>query len=171
MKWKWSLLSHVWLFMTLWTVAHQAPLSLGFSGQEYWSGLPSPSPGDFPNPGIEPGSPALQADSLPSKLPGKPQEAIMSDYLLNASYFLHTWAPLPGFVQPHAHLFVICVSSISHITGLVMFSYASLSVAQPCWNPAVPSIPGETGSQGSRGGGKRVDWNLRPELLHSVLFL
>ena len=51
-------------FMTLWTVACQAPLSMGFSWQEYWSGLPFPSTGDLPNPGIEPGSPAWQADSL-----------------------------------------------------------------------------------------------------------
>ena len=47
-----------------WTVAHQAPLSMGFSRQEYWSGLPFPSPGDLPNPGIKPTSPALQVDSL-----------------------------------------------------------------------------------------------------------
>ena len=53
---------------TPWTVACQAPLSLGFSRQEYWSGLPFPSPGDLPNPGIEPGSPALQADSLLTEL-------------------------------------------------------------------------------------------------------
>ena len=54
-----------------WTVARQAPLSMGFSRQEYWSGLPFPSPGDLPNPGIEPGSPPLQADSLPTELQGK----------------------------------------------------------------------------------------------------
>ena len=54
-----------------WTVAHQAPLSMGFSRQEYWSGLPCSSPGDLPNPGIEPGSPALQADSLLPKPRGK----------------------------------------------------------------------------------------------------
>ena len=53
---------------TPWTIAHQAPLSMGFSRQEYWSGLPFPSPGDLPNPGIEPKSPALQADSLPTEL-------------------------------------------------------------------------------------------------------
>ena len=53
--------------MTPWTVAHQAPLSMGFSRQEYWSGLPFPSPGDLPNPDIEPGSSGLQADSLPSE--------------------------------------------------------------------------------------------------------
>ena len=52
-------LSHVRLFVTPWTVAHQAPLSMGFSRQEYWSGLPFPSPGDLPDPGIEPRSPAL----------------------------------------------------------------------------------------------------------------
>ena len=57
-------LSRVQLFATPWTVAHQAPLSMGFSRQEYWSGLPFPSRGDLPDPGIEPGSPALQADSL-----------------------------------------------------------------------------------------------------------
>ena len=50
-------------------VAHQAPLSLGFSRQEYWSGLPFPSPGDFPDPEIEPMSPALKADSLPAEPP------------------------------------------------------------------------------------------------------
>ena len=59
-------LSHVILFVTLWTVSRQAPLSLEFSRQEYWSGLPFPSPGDLPDPGTEPGSPALQADSLQS---------------------------------------------------------------------------------------------------------
>ena len=52
-------LSRVRLFATPWTVAYQAPLSMGFSRQEYWSGLPFPSPGDLPNPGIEPGSLAL----------------------------------------------------------------------------------------------------------------
>ena len=65
-------LSRVRLFATLWTVAYQAPPSMGFSRQECWSGLPFPSPGDLPNPGIEPGSPALQADALPSEPPGKP---------------------------------------------------------------------------------------------------
>ena len=57
-------LSRVRLFVTPWTVAHQAPLSMEFSRHEYWSGLPFPSPEDLPNPGIKPRSPALQADSL-----------------------------------------------------------------------------------------------------------
>ena len=60
------------LFATPWIVAHQAAPSMGFSRQEYWSGLPFPSPGDLPDPGIEPRSPKLQADALTSELPGKP---------------------------------------------------------------------------------------------------
>ena len=65
-------LSHVRLFETPWTISYQAPLSMEFFRQEYWSGLPFPSPGALPNTGIEPGSPALQADALPSEPPGKP---------------------------------------------------------------------------------------------------
>ena len=65
--------SCVWLFATTLTAAHQAPLSWEFSRQEYWSGLPFPSSRDFPNSGIKPRSPALQADSLPLELPGKPE--------------------------------------------------------------------------------------------------
>ena len=57
--------------MTPWTIAHQFPLSMEFSRQEYWSELLFPSLGDLPNPGIEPGSPALQSDSLPPEPPGK----------------------------------------------------------------------------------------------------
>jgi len=56
-------------FVTPWTVAYQVPLSMGFSRQEYWNGLPFPSPGDLPDPGIEPGSPTLQADALASEPP------------------------------------------------------------------------------------------------------
>ena len=64
--------SPVQLFVILWTVVYQVSLSMGFSRQEYWSGLPFPSPGDLPDPGIKPRSPALQADTLPSEPPGKP---------------------------------------------------------------------------------------------------
>ena len=69
MKVKVKSLSSVCLFMTPWTVACQAPPSMGFSRQEYWSGMPLPSPGHLPDPGVEPRSPALQADSLLSELP------------------------------------------------------------------------------------------------------
>ena len=77
LKMRWSevkSLSRVRLFATPWTVAHQAPPSMGFSRQEYWSGLPFPSPGDLPNPGIEPRSPTLQADALTSEPPGKTKD-------------------------------------------------------------------------------------------------
>ena len=69
------------LFATLWTVAYQAPPSMGLSRQEYWSGLPFPSPGDLPDPGIEPRSPTLEADALTSEQPGKP----------NRTQQYHTW--------------------------------------------------------------------------------
>ena len=87
-KVKVKLLSCVGLFATLWTVAYQAPPSMGFSRQEYWSGLPFPPPVDLPDPGIEPGSPTLQADSLPSELPGKP---LLKPYcLLSTASWIHS---------------------------------------------------------------------------------
>ena len=65
-------LSYVQLFATPWAVAYQAPLSMEFSRQEYWSGLPFPSPGDLPYPGIKPRSPALQVNFLSAEPQGKP---------------------------------------------------------------------------------------------------
>ena len=70
-------LSRVQTLATPWTVAYQAPPSVGFSRQEYWSGLPFPSPGDLPDPGIEPRSPTLDADALTSESPGKPNCAVV----------------------------------------------------------------------------------------------
>ena len=67
-------LNCVRLFVTPWTVDHQAPLSMGFYRQEYWSGLPIPSPGALPNPGIEPASPAPAGRFFTTELPGKPQQ-------------------------------------------------------------------------------------------------
>ena len=66
------MLSHVLLFVTPWTVAHQVPLPMGFPRQEYWSGLLFPSPGDLPDPGIKPESPALAGRFFTTELPGKP---------------------------------------------------------------------------------------------------
>ena len=66
------LICYLEVVLTPWTVAHQAPLSMEFFRQEYWSGLPFPSPEDLPYHGTEPGSPTLQADSLLTELPGKP---------------------------------------------------------------------------------------------------
>ena len=67
-----SRFSHVRLFAAPWTIAHQVSLSTGFSRKEHWTGLQCPPPGDLPDPGIKPVSPALQADSLPTEAPGKP---------------------------------------------------------------------------------------------------
>ena len=75
---------------TPWTIAHQAPPSMELSRQEYWSRLPFPSPRDLPDPGIEPGSPALLADALPSEPPGNPKEGV----------YVPTSRPVPGCL-PH----------------------------------------------------------------------
>ena len=80
-----SLFSRVQLFATLWIVACQALLSMRFSRQAYWSGLPCLPPGDLPNPGSESRYPALQADSLPSEPPGKPKPATIFPYLGNVT--------------------------------------------------------------------------------------
>ena len=92
-----KLLSCVRLFATAWTVAHQAPLSMEFSRQEYWSGLPFPSPGDLLDPGIEPGSPALQADALPSEPPGNPVFLIYWSYI--SFLFLSLSSSFPGILE------------------------------------------------------------------------
>ena len=86
-SWVW-LLIRVWLFVTPWTVARQARLSMEFSRQEYWSGLPFPAPGDLPDPGTEPRSPALLVDSLPTEPPGKP---IIKGYILNWVISFFKW--------------------------------------------------------------------------------
>ena len=91
-------LSRVRLFATLWTVARQAPLSMGFSRQEYWSGLPFPSPGDLPNSGIGPRSPALQTDALSSEPPtsGKGSHFIsfvhLTTYYVCSTYIIQIYA-------------------------------------------------------------------------------
>ena len=84
-KVKVKLLSHVRLFVTPWTVAHQAPLSMGFSRQEYWSGLPFPSPGNLPDPRIEPRSPTLQTGTLTSEPTGKPYAESLENKELQGS--------------------------------------------------------------------------------------
>ena len=80
--------------VTPWTVAYLAPLSMGFSRQEYWSGLPFPSPGDLPDPGIEPGSPALQTDALPSEPPGKYGEPLLLVFIIQLIFHV-----LPLFLR------------------------------------------------------------------------
>ena len=80
-------LSCVQLFATPWTVAHQAPHPWEFSRQGYWSGLPFPTPGDLPNPGIKPRSPMLQVDSLPAEPPGKPKNTAVGSLSLLQKIF------------------------------------------------------------------------------------
>ena len=76
-----SCLSCVRLFVTLWVVAHQAPLLMGFSRQKYWSGLPCLPPGDLPDPGIKHVYPVLQTDSLPTEPPGKPSKCCLVGWI------------------------------------------------------------------------------------------
>ena len=98
------------LFVTPRTVACQAPLSMGFSRQEYWSGLPFLPAGDLPHPGIEPWSPTWQADSLPSEPPGKPKLHIymvgnINDKVKSGKYFSLSWqmaCNLPGLFEQNA---------------------------------------------------------------------
>ena len=106
------LLSHVQLFVTSWTVAHQAPLSMGFSRQEHWSGLPFPSPGDLPNPGIEPRYPALQAGSFPSESSEKPSIMKMPfrfhrtcgfDPWVGKTPWRRKWQPTPVLLPGKSH--------------------------------------------------------------------
>ena len=100
-------LSRVLLFATLQTVACQAPPSMGFSRQEYWSGLPFPSPGDLPNPGLEPRSPALEADALTSEPPGVAYFIYSVDVSVPISQFIPppTFSPLVTIT-----VFYICES-------------------------------------------------------------
>ena len=108
--------SHVRLFATPWTVACQTPLSMGFSRQEYWSGLPFPSPGDLPDPGMEPGSPALQAGSLLSEPAGKPCLQFMHIYLklpLPSLLILSLFSITQIFVCSLTHS-IICTGLLLH---------------------------------------------------------
>ena len=107
------LLSHVWLFVTLWTVACRLLCPWGFSRQEYWSGLPCPPPGDLPNPGIEPRSPTLQVDSLPSEPPEKP---ISSPIYIAANgiilfFLMAAWY----FILYAYHIFFVCSFDNGHL--------------------------------------------------------
>ena len=106
-----KLFSHVWLFAAPWSVVCQAPLFMGFSRQEYWSGLLFPSSRDLPDTGIEPGSLALQADPLPSEPPGK-------TWSLHKLMFI-------GLVMPSNHLipyypFSCCPQSFPALGSLPM---------------------------------------------------
>ena len=105
-------LSRVQLFATPWTLAYQTPQSMEFSRQEYWSGLPFPSPGDLPNPGIEPRSPALQADALLSEPPGKPDSSLGG---------LKSWVKSVSPVFTFQGRFKACASSEHHVAQMMTY--------------------------------------------------
>ena len=123
---------------SLWTVACQAPLSMGFSRQEYWSGLPCSSSGYLSDPGIEPGPPALQANSLPSKPPGKPYICSVQFSSVTQSYPtlcdpMNRRTPgfpvhhqLPEFTQTHVH----------PVSNAIQPSHPLLSLSPPAPNPS-----------------------------------
>ena len=129
--------------MTLWTVAHQAPLSMGFSRQEYWSGLPCPPPGDLPIPGIEPGFPALQEDSLLSELTGKPPKERTS---------CHIWGAINNSRAPSS-----CVTGATRkVTMAMTIRNERQQIPKSQLNSCVPfqgrasSVNGEQGPRGRK---------------------
>ena len=116
-------------YVTSWTVARQAPLSMEFSRQEYWSGLPCPPPGNLPDPGIEPRASALQADSLPSESPGKSQDGI--------SISLITYWPAACNLCGKSHL-----SPPSLVLGLQEWVYKEEAFPYvTVWGQSLPSPP------------------------------
>ena len=148
-----SLLTCVLLVLNPWTGARQAPLSMGFPRQEYWSGLPFPSPGNLPNPGIKPGSPALQADPLPSEPPGKPSWFINDSYselpfqspdfqlLEDKSQFLSIIIFFTFFLCP-TQVFMHWSFSINSLNlliwkNLVLFVASALHILLSSFNPQI----------------------------------
>ena len=115
-----SCFSCVRLFVTPWTLAHQAPLSMEFSRQEYWSGLPHPSPGDLPHTGIEPGSPAMQADSLLSEPPGKPLAIKRLQIFMKCSQERQMWL---SFGQSGKYFWVTNIQFHMFCLLLAIFNY------------------------------------------------
>ena len=134
--------------VTLCTVARQAPLAMGFAKQEYWSGLPCRPPEDLSNPGIEAGTPALQADSLPSKPPGKPKVShnhafyilfsipkitylsfLSWEFHFHLSFKIHLMCHLLKEAFPHIpppSQSLHCALSVSYILGVLLFLHLSL---------------------------------------------
>ena len=151
-----KLLSRVRLFATEWSVAYQAPQSMGFSRQEYWSGLPFPSPGDLPDPGMEPRSPLLKADSLLTELPG------------NRGYLLQTWKLICLFNSSGSkdHLWTRkCLFSnfLSHMTLHKLLSSWHLLAAPSQLNSTWKSYNLQSVFSAQRG-----TWNL-PDSIYSCV--
>ena len=118
-------LTHVRLFATTWNVAYQTPPSMGFSRQEYWSGLPFPSPGDLPDPGIKPWSPALQVDVSPSEPPGKPEYCpwwdIFSSFI--PTFLIFISLSICGILNSFLNMNDLCITNILLVWGLPFHSF------------------------------------------------
>ena len=134
--WKVKSLSHVWLFVTPWTVAYQAPPSMGFSRQEYWSGLSFPSPGDLPNSGIEPRPSAWQVDSLPLSHRGSPPTLSLhtSNTHSKPGHTLHCFW--------HIHMFSESVPAVTSLHSPVN----TLSILQVAFSRSLPGSPQTKGA-------------------------
>ena len=132
-------LSRFWFFATPWTVAHQAPLSMGLSQQEYWSGLPFPTPGDLPNPGIEPVSsmaPVLAGRSFTNEPPGKP----LINKLISGKRRYSEKGPLsyigsPPLLQRPFVLTVSCIFLKTLVQAQVpsIYDFISMGSPPPTW--------------------------------------
>ena len=114
--------SCVWLFVTLWTLAYHALLSMGFSRQEYRSGLPCPAPGDLPNTGIKPRSPTLQVDSLRSEPPGKSVKSDDQEAERTTKSFFSGNCSMRAQSLSHVWLF----ATLSHISSISCFGRQAL---------------------------------------------
>ena len=128
-----SCFSHVRLFATLWTIACQASLSIGFSRQEYWSGLPWPPPGDLPDPGIEPASPAspaFQVDSLPLSHQGSPMYLYVT---------VKSFKQCRSSIMKHVVVLPECCSVIKSSSGVSLVgSVASWCRTCDVWDHLLP---------------------------------
>ena len=112
--------------LTPWTLAHQAPLSMEFSRQEYWSGLPFPSPEDLPDPGIKPWSPALQADSLPLTHLGKPQSGKIAQG--QNSQWVRVHSPFTAPATPSCPPYMQHIIKVDSMGILAFHSQGSMSL-------------------------------------------
>ena len=145
--------------VTPWTLARQAPLPMGFSRQEYWSGLLFPSPGDLSNTGIEPGSPALQAVSLLTKPPGKPNGSASSIcfFLLSRSLSLHLSGVFQEILLEKIMNKVNVKVGMMFLSFTIVFSHQAsgrLVVSWGPWPPTVLLLPDlHTGFSRGRSGG------------------
>ena len=128
-----SCFSHVWLFATLWTIAWQAPLPMAFSRQEHWSGLPCPPPGDLPDPGIEPRSPALQVDSLLLSHWGSP---CVHPCCCKWHYFILVYGNVCMYIYIHTYIHIhtymcmyICIYTyINKYTYINVYTYTYIYI-------------------------------------------